>query len=115
MYAFLLGSELTVDDRAWMMQLVPSLRVEDAIRILYPQILPISDLALENPNDQIQWPQSVRASYEYFDQEEVYFIENSLVAFIWVGLGVKPEWVHDVFNANNVAQLDTEKVCFIRF
>ena len=100
-----------MDDRVWMIQLVPSLRVEDVMRILYPQILPISGLTLENPNDQLHWPQAVRASYEYFDNEEAYFIENSIVAFIWVGLGVNPEWVHDVFNVNNVAQLDTEKVC----
>uniref|UniRef100_A0AC35G9H3 Uncharacterized protein n=1 Tax=Panagrolaimus sp. PS1159 TaxID=55785 RepID=A0AC35G9H3_9BILA len=33
------GSELTVDDRAWLLQLLPSLRPDICMRTLYPQIL----------------------------------------------------------------------------
>lgn len=38
---------MTVDDRAYLMHLIPSLRTEDALTLLYPTVFPISDLILE--------------------------------------------------------------------
>lgn len=38
---------MTVDDRAYLMHLIPSLKTEDALILLYPTIFPISDLILE--------------------------------------------------------------------
>lgn len=103
-----------MDDRAWMMHLVPSLTVQDAVRTLYPTVLPLSELALETPESQLQLPTAVRASMEFLSPEEAYLIENGLVAFIWVGQAVSPQWILDVFNANAIAHLDTEKVCACR-
>jgi protein transport protein SEC24 len=92
-----------------MMHLVPSLTVHDAIRLLYPNVWPISTLALDSPDQQLQTPSPIRASLEFFNPEEAYFIENGLVAFIWLGQGVPPQWINDVFNAANITNLDTEK------
>lgn len=57
-----------------------------------------------------QFPSQVRASIEYFDQEDAYLIENGMVAFIWIGQRVPSEWLLEVFNAKSLDRLDTEKV-----
>jgi len=103
------GSELTVDDRAWMMNLVPSMTIQEVSAFLYPHVYPISGLSLDSNDSVLQIPNQVRASIEYLSSEEAYLIENGFVAFIWLGLGVSPEWLHNVFNANSLAQLDAEK------
>uniref|UniRef100_F1KR98 Protein transport protein Sec24C n=1 Tax=Ascaris suum TaxID=6253 RepID=F1KR98_ASCSU len=102
------GSDVTVDDRAWMMQLVASLRIEDTMLLLYPNVFPISDLTLDQPTDEIAFPASVRASYDNLSAEKAYVIYNGLMMFIWIGLGVAQQWVQDVFNANSVTHLNTE-------
>ncbi|KAI6243881.1 hypothetical protein M3Y99_00054500 [Aphelenchoides fujianensis] len=102
------GSEITVDDRAWMMSLIPSLRVDEAMRLLYPTILPLTGLQLESPEQQIDFPAPVRASMEFLQQNEAYLIENGLLCFIWVGAGVPAEWLQDVFDARGLDRLDTE-------
>lgn len=43
---------MTVDDRSWMMQMICSLRIEDALLLLYPSVFPVSDIVLEQPNDE---------------------------------------------------------------
>lgn len=47
------GSDMTVDDRAYLMQLVSALRVEDALPMLYPTVFPISDLILEEHSAEV--------------------------------------------------------------
>lgn len=79
------GSEIAVDDRAWMMHIIPSMRVDEAMRFLYPTVLPITSLALESPDQQFEMPSPVRASFEFLQQNEAYIIENGLLCFIWVG------------------------------
>lgn len=102
------GSDVTVDDRAWMMQIVPSLCVEDTMPLLYPAVFPISDLILEQPKDELLLPSCIRASYENLCTDKVYLMYNGLMMFIWLGLGVAQDWVQDVFGSNSVAQLNTE-------
>jgi len=104
------GAEITVDDRAWMMSIIPSLRVDEAMRLLYPTVLPITSLALESPDQQLELPSPVRASVEFLQQSEAYIIENGILCFVWVGSAVSPEWIQDVFDARALDRLDTESV-----
>ncbi|KAL3118772.1 hypothetical protein niasHT_009620 [Heterodera trifolii] len=159
------GAELTVDDRAWMMSLVPSLTVLAAAHLLYPRIYPLTalgtpqqqqqqQLAADDGHNQqqtgqangggmpsgartstlyslledelaamgiadgggtdaqqqlvVEVPAQVRASFEYFQPQEAYLIENGLVAFVFVGREVPSEWLSNVFGVNTVTHLDTE-------
>ena len=129
------GPELTVDDRAWMMSLVPSMTPLAVSQFLYPRIYPLTTLGStiidangeENGGgltmsgggqkgkgtimapSSVEMPAPIRASFDYFGTEEAYLIENGLVAFIWCGAGVPKEWLQSVFNVASVAHLDTEK------
>uniref|UniRef100_A0A1I7XDG4 Gelsolin-like domain-containing protein n=1 Tax=Heterorhabditis bacteriophora TaxID=37862 RepID=A0A1I7XDG4_HETBA len=51
---------------------------------------------------------AVRGSIEYLDKSKAYFIDNGVLLFLWIGLGVAEAWVQDVFGANSVALLNTE-------
>lgn len=47
---------------------------------------------------------------------QAYLIDNGIVLFLWIGLGVAEAWVQDIFGVNNVTMLDTENVrCFCCF
>lgn len=100
------GPELTVDDRSWMMSLIPSMKTEDVVRFLYPSIYPISTLT----PDQEALPNRIRACYQFFQGNEVYAVDNGLILFIWIGFQTDPKWIEDVFNARSIETLDSEKV-----
>ncbi|VDK78260.1 unnamed protein product [Litomosoides sigmodontis] len=102
------GNDMTVDDRAYLMHLVPSLRTEDALTLLYPTVFPISDLILEQRTAEITAPVCIRASYDNLSPEKAYIIFNGIMMFLWIGLKVPQDWVQDVFNSNSVAHLNVE-------
>lgn len=56
------ATDVTTDDRSWMMQLVPALRVRDSVQFLYPRVLAISQLPAAEDGDEL--PKAVRCSYE---------------------------------------------------
>ena len=104
------GAEITVDDRAWQMGLVSSMTVAEAILALYPTVLPLTSLALETPDQQLDMPKPIRASLEFFKQNEAYAITNGQLRFIWIGAQVPAEWLQDIFDVPALNRLDTEKV-----
>uniref|UniRef100_A0AC34QJP2 Protein transport protein Sec24C n=1 Tax=Panagrolaimus sp. JU765 TaxID=591449 RepID=A0AC34QJP2_9BILA len=106
------GSEMTVDDRTWLMSMVPSMRVDLAIRGLYPLVLPLTKLKevlTENSNVSVFNAISpVRASYEFLNPSEVYLIENGMIGFIWIGHNAPQDFCSEIFNVATLQHLDTE-------
>lgn len=101
---------MMVDDKAWMMSLIPSLTVEDISASLYPRVYRIDGLELDENGSFTSVPVQVRASIDYLSGDAAYLIENALVAFIWVGMEVSTEWLRAVFGVGSVSHIDTEKV-----
>uniref|UniRef100_A0A914RJ53 Sec23/Sec24 trunk domain-containing protein n=1 Tax=Parascaris equorum TaxID=6256 RepID=A0A914RJ53_PAREQ len=114
------SSDVTVDDRAWMMQLVASLRIEDTMLLLYPNIFPISDLALDQPTDEIAFPASVRASYDNLSAEKAYVIYNGLMISIFAPVVTQffetsqTGWVRRVLERINMGRARRMKLFVIR-
>ncbi|KAI6190977.1 Sec23/Sec24 trunk domain-containing protein [Aphelenchoides bicaudatus] len=102
------GPEITVDDKAYLMRLIPSLRIDETIHFLYPTVIPITSLALMSSDQQLELPGQLRASAEFLQQTEAYIVENGLMCFIWIGSQVAPEWIQNVFGVQNLSRLDTE-------
>ncbi|KAK6110300.1 Sec23/Sec24 trunk domain family protein [Brugia pahangi] len=102
------GNDMTVDDRAYLMHLIPSLRTEDALTLLYPTVFPVSDLMLEQQTAEITLPVCIRASYDNLSPEKAYIIFNGIMMFLWIGLKVSQDWMQDVFNSNSVAHLNVD-------
>lgn len=93
-----------------MMNLVPSMTISDVSLFLYPRVYRISELAINSNEPNFALPKQIRASIEYFQNNEAYFIENGLVAFIWLGIDICQEWLFNVFNVHTLSHLDVEKV-----
>lgn len=36
--------------------------------------------------------------------------ENGIYAFLWIGSGVSPEWLQDIFGVSNLGQLNVEVI-----
>ncbi|EYC09050.1 hypothetical protein Y032_0062g3323 [Ancylostoma ceylanicum] len=102
------GSEMTVDDKVWMIELIRGMRVDHAMLLLYPKIVPVDHLELQDPSEMTTVTGSVRASYENLNHTKAYLIDNGIVLFLWIGLGVAEAWVQDIFGVNSIAMLDTE-------
>ncbi|RCN32926.1 Sec23/Sec24 trunk domain protein [Ancylostoma caninum] len=102
------GSEMTVDDKVWMIELIRGMRVDHAMLLLYPKIVPVDHLELQDPSEMTTVTGSVRASYENLNHTRAYLIDNGIVLFLWIGLGVAEAWVQDIFGVNSIAMLDTE-------
>ncbi|KAJ1352234.1 Protein transport protein Sec24C [Parelaphostrongylus tenuis] len=102
------GSEMTVDDKVWMIELIRGMRMDHSMLLLYPKIVPVDHLEVQDPSEMTSVAGSVRASYENLSSTKAYLVDNGIVLFLWIGLGVAATWVNDVFGVNNVAMLDTE-------
>ncbi|CAD6191879.1 unnamed protein product [Caenorhabditis auriculariae] len=102
------GSEMTVDDKVWQMELIRAIRVEDAMPLIYPRIYPVSDLQIQEPSELTALPAPIRASSEYLENSKAFVIDNGVVLFLWIGLGVPADWVRDVFGVDSVAMINPE-------
>ncbi|KRZ25409.1 Protein transport protein Sec24C [Trichinella pseudospiralis] len=98
------SSELTVDDRAWLMQLLPSMSPLDSVMYFYPRLTPLVKLELLNES-----PPAVRCSYENLLPDEAYLLDNGVLMFLWIGQNVPTQWIQDVFGVSTFAQINTDK------
>ncbi|EGT48379.1 hypothetical protein CAEBREN_31846 [Caenorhabditis brenneri] len=102
------GSEMTVDDKVWQMELIRGMRTEDVMPFIYPRVMPISDLQMNEKEELKELPKLVRASADFLDKTKAYLIDNGVVLFVWVGAACPRTWVQDVFGVGATNQIDTE-------
>ncbi|EGT51229.1 hypothetical protein CAEBREN_32237 [Caenorhabditis brenneri] len=102
------GSEMTVDDKVWQMELIRGMRTEDVMPFIYPRVMPISDLQMNEKEEMKELPKLVRASADFLDNTKAYLIDNGVVLFVWVGAACPRTWVQDVFGVGATNQIDTE-------
>ncbi|CAL2039938.1 unnamed protein product [Caenorhabditis brenneri] len=102
------GSEMTVDDKVYQMELIRGMRTEDVMPLIYPRVMPISDLQMNEKEEMKELPKLVRASADFLDNTKAYLIDNGVVLFVWIGAACPRTWVQDVFGVGATNQIDTE-------
>ncbi|CAP26255.2 Protein CBR-SEC-24.1 [Caenorhabditis briggsae] len=102
------GSEMTVDDKVWQMELIRGMRTEDVMPLIYPRVMPVSDLRLNDGEEMEELPKPVRAGSDFLDNSKAYIIDNGIVLFVWVGALCPQQWIQDVFGVGAANQIDTE-------
>jgi len=100
------GQEVNTDDRSWLMQSIPPMRVQDSVAFLYPRFIPL--VANSEDRDEYPLPVALRCSTDNLSDTNAYLLENGVVMFLWLGAGLSGQWVHDVFGVQSVAQVNTE-------
>ena len=97
------GQDMSIDDRAFNMFAVQTMDVAASLAYLYPRLVPLLD-ALPSP---------VRCTEDELRDDGVYVLDNGIHMFLWIGLSVSPDWIHDVFGTNSqidrLAELDNPR------
>jgi len=98
------GSEVSTDDRSYLMNLVNGMSVKDTVAFFYPRLLPLHELNLETT----ALPTAIRCSYERLKEHGAYLLDNGLILYLWLGIAISPEWVQQVFGVQSAAQIDID-------
>lgn len=98
------GSEMSSDDRSWLMRTVMSMDQNASVPYFYPRLMSLHDVDVESTN----MPVSIRCSIERMKDNGVYLLENGIVMFLWIGLQVDPQFLQQLFGVTTIGQVDIE-------
>ncbi|KAJ8248460.1 hypothetical protein GJAV_G00242250 [Gymnothorax javanicus] len=96
------GGDVSLDDRAYLRQLLSCTDVAESHVFFYPRLLPLQKLDVEGD----ALPVAVRDSEERLSKGGVYLLENGLNLFLWVGANVQQELLQDIFGTPAFGQID---------
>ncbi|XP_076459281.1 protein transport protein Sec24C-like [Babylonia areolata] len=100
------GSEISTDDRSYLMHLINAMDVQSTNVFFYPRLLPFHDTDFESS----ELPSAIRCSIERLQDNGVYLLENGVSMFLWIGHMVDPELIQQMFGVASAAQVDIDKV-----
>ncbi|XP_046709553.1 protein transport protein Sec24C isoform X1 [Silurus meridionalis] len=96
------GADVSLDDRAYLRQLVSAMDVADSHVFFYPRLLPVHKLDLESE----ALPVAVRDSEERLSKGGIYLLETGLNLFLWVGVNTQQELLQNIFGNPAFSQID---------
>ncbi|XP_077358734.1 protein transport protein Sec24C isoform X2 [Festucalex cinctus] len=99
------AADVSLDDRAYLRQLISSMDVSETHVFFYPRLLPLMKLE----NDSL--PVAVRASEERLSKGGMYLLETGLHLFLWVGANAQQELLLNIFGTSNFGQIDATMTC----
>ncbi|XP_068161056.1 protein transport protein Sec24C isoform X2 [Antennarius striatus] len=94
------GGDVSLDDRAYLRQLISCMDVAESHVFFYPRLLPLIKLESD------VLPVAVRDSEERLSKGGVYLLETGLHLFLWVGASVQQELLVNIFGTPSFSQLD---------
>uniref|UniRef100_A0A671RP30 Protein transport protein Sec24C-like n=1 Tax=Sinocyclocheilus anshuiensis TaxID=1608454 RepID=A0A671RP30_9TELE len=96
------GADVSLDDRAYLRQLVSTLDVSESHVFFYPRLLPLQKVDVMS----MSLPVAVRNSEERLSRGGVYLLENGLNIFLWVGVNAQQELLQNIFGTPAFGQID---------
>lgn len=115
------------------MRKIRSASVVATMNLIYPRLLAIHDLSEDigfpAPNGRLKLPRFMRASYGWMVAEGAYLMcasthlsgwcggvgadetANGEIAMLWLGSGVSPQIIDDLYGVENADELDIRMVC----
>ncbi|XP_067431595.1 protein transport protein Sec24C isoform X3 [Thunnus thynnus] len=94
------GADISLDDRAYLRQLISCMDVAETHVFFYPRLLPLTKL------ESGSLPVAVRNSEERLSKGGVYLLETGLHLFLWVGASVQQELLLNIFGTQSFSQID---------
>uniref|UniRef100_A0A8C7WR93 SEC24 homolog C, COPII coat complex component n=1 Tax=Oryzias sinensis TaxID=183150 RepID=A0A8C7WR93_9TELE len=95
------GADVSLDDRAYLRQLISCMDVAETHVFFYPRLLPLVKL------ESGALPVAVRDSEERLSKGGVYLLETGLHLFLWVGASVQQELLLNIFGTPSFGQIDS--------
>ncbi|GLG96873.1 Protein transport protein Sec24C [Gryllus bimaculatus] len=99
------GSDMTIDDRSFVMQAVSIMDLPSSVVYFYPRLIPLHDIDVDSSDI----PAPIRCTADKIRDEGVYLLENGVHMFLWIGLNVGMDWVQNVFGVHSAAQIDIDR------
>ncbi|KAF5906409.1 protein transport protein Sec24C isoform X1, partial [Clarias magur] len=96
------GADVSLDDRAYLRQLVSAMDVAESHVFFYPRLLPVHKLDVESD----ALPVAVRDSEERLSKGGIYLLETGLNLFLWVGVNTQQELLQNIFGTPAFSQID---------
>uniref|UniRef100_A0A182JZM1 Protein transport protein Sec24C n=1 Tax=Anopheles christyi TaxID=43041 RepID=A0A182JZM1_9DIPT len=103
--AFSGGSDISIDDRSYVIYYVMSMDLPTSVQFFYPRLIPLHDVNVES--DAI--PSAIRCTGDKMVEEGAYILENGIHMFMWLGLSLSSEFTQSVFGAQCTQQIDTDR------
>uniref|UniRef100_A0A8C8D6B5 Uncharacterized protein n=1 Tax=Oncorhynchus tshawytscha TaxID=74940 RepID=A0A8C8D6B5_ONCTS len=100
------GADISLDDRAYLRQLLSCMDVSESHIFFYPRLLPLLDGG--------SLPMAVRNSEERLSKGGVYLLETGLHLFLWVGANAQQELLSNIFGTPTFSQIDPNMYRSIR-
>nr|CBN81596.1 Protein transport protein Sec24C [Dicentrarchus labrax] len=94
------GADVSLDDRAYLRQLISCMDVSESHVFFYPRLLPLTKL------ESGSLPMAVRDSEERLSKGGVYLLETGLHLFLWVGANVQQELLLNIFGTPSFSQIE---------
>lgn len=109
------GSDVSSDDRSFLIAAFNSMPIITVIRYMYPMLVPLHNCdQVENCGsileDQVTMamPGYVSTSSEKLESEGVYLLDTGLSLYIWVGKHASPSVLHGIFGVENFDEVLTD-------
>lgn len=99
------GADMTCDDRSYAINFVLSADLPVSVSYIYPRLLPIHNVNLEETNI----PNPLRCTSEKMKEEGAYILENGIYLFIWLGNKLSIDFIQELFGVQSITQINTER------
>ncbi|XP_031699316.1 protein transport protein Sec24C isoform X2 [Anarrhichthys ocellatus] len=94
------GADVSLDDRAYLRQLISGMDVSESHVFFYPRLLPLTKF------ESGSLPVAVRDSEERLSKGGLYILETGLHLFLWVGASAQQELLVSIFGTPSFSQID---------
>ncbi|MEQ2183769.1 hypothetical protein GOODEAATRI_001390 [Goodea atripinnis] len=119
------GADVSLDDRAYLRQLIGCMDVADTHVFFYPRLLPVVRQQTQSHKDLVtacctmklesgSLPVALRDSEERLSKGGIYLMETGLHLFLWVGASVQQELLLNIFGTPSFSQIDPNMLMVVK-
>ncbi|XP_076154025.1 protein transport protein Sec24C [Alosa pseudoharengus] len=101
------AADTSLDDRAYLRQLLSCMDVAESHVFFYPRLLPLHKMDVDSD----ALPLAIRDSEERLSKGGLYLLETGLNLFLWVGASAQQELLQNVFGTPAFGQIDPSMTC----
>ena len=101
-------NEVTTDERSNTIYQLLSMPFDNVMKFFYPKMYPLHDLnqIVMEKDDSVKLPQTLPLTLNSIKDSGIYLLDNGMACYIWIGRGISPQWLVDVFGLQNPTPQD---------